>query len=156
MKYILLPAIMFSLLLVSCSKNDSKSSTPTKSEIITQASWKYDNAGIDGDRNGTIDFPPPSGVLTPCVTDNTLTLSSNGTGIVDEGTTKCTTTDPQSLPITWGFADNETSLKIGGGGILGISGQFKILELSTTKLSLSKDTTVPILGTVALIAVLKH
>jgi len=156
MKYTTLSSLLFVLFLVSCGKKDATPAAPTKTEVITQASWKYDNAGIDGDRNGTIDFPPPSGVLTPCVTDNTLTLSSNGTGIVDEGTAKCTTTDPQSVPITWSFTDNETSLKVGGGGILGISGQFKILELSTTKLSLSKDTTVPILGTVALIAVLKH
>ncbi|HVG40475.1 MAG TPA: hypothetical protein VM888_02595 [Chitinophagaceae bacterium] len=155
MKHTILICLSFCLFVVSCKKNDTKSE-PTKTEIITQASWKYDNAGIDADRNGSIDFPPPSGILLPCVIDNTLTLSSNGTGLVDEGSTKCATTDLQSVPITWSFADNETALKIGGGSLLGVSGQFKILELSTTKLSLSKDTTVPILGTVALIAILKH
>ena len=155
MKFISLAVLPILIFFISCNRNDAPAQ-PTKTSVITQATWKYDNAGIDGDRNGTIDFPPPAGILSSCMIDNTLTLSPNGTGVVDEGATKCNPTDPQSASITWSFADNETSLKLGGGGILGISGQFKILELSATKLSLSKDTTVPILGTVALIAILKH
>jgi hypothetical protein len=144
------------LLAIGCNQKDASPPAPTKTEVITQASWKYDNAGIDGDRNGTIDFPPPAGILVPCLTDNTLTLSANGTGTVDEGATKCAASDPQTAALNWSFADNETALQISGGNVLGITGKFKILELSATKLSLSKDTTVPVLGTVALIAVLKH
>jgi hypothetical protein len=94
--------------------------------------------------------------LEPCDTDGFLLLAANGTGTVDEGPTKCDPGFPQSAPITWSFSTNETVLNLNGGGVLGINGQFKILELTDIKLSLSKDTTIPFLGSGALIAHLKH
>jgi hypothetical protein len=74
---------------------------------------------------------------------------------VDAGTTKCDPSDPQSAAITWSFANNETALNIGGAGIIGISGQFKIVTLNETTLALSKDTTYQGAST-ALVVQLKH
>ncbi len=156
MKYPLLICLSFCFALAGCQKENSKSSAPTKTELITKSSWKYDNAGIDLDRNGVIDIPPPAGTLAACDTDDFLLLAANGTGSVDEGPTKCDATFPQSVPLTWTFSNNETMLNLNGGGVLGINGQFKILELSDIKLSLSKDTTIAFFGPVALIANLKH
>jgi len=156
MKYSFLTCLSFCLCLLSCDKGDSKSSEPTKTELITKSAWKYDNAGIDLDKNGVIDIPPPAGTLEACATDNFLTLTANGQGTVDEGPTKCDAGFPQSAPVTWTFSSSETVLNLGGGGVLGINGQFKILELSDIKLSLSKDTTIPFFGPVALIPNIKH
>jgi len=156
MKYPLLICLSFCFAFLGCQKDNSKSSAPTKTELITKSSWKYDNAGIDLDRNGVIDIPPPAGTLEACDTDNFLLLAANGTGTVDEGPTKCVAGFPQSAPLTWSFSSNETVLNLNGGGVLGINGQFKILELTDIKLSLSKDTTIPFFGPVALIANLKH
>jgi len=156
MKYPLLICLSFCFAFLGCQKDNSKSSAPTKTELITKSSWKYDNAGIDLDRNGVIDIPPPAGTLEACDTDNFLLLAANGTGTVDEGPTKCVAGFPQSAPLTWSFSSNETVLNLNGGGVLGINGQFKILELTDIKLSLSKDTTIPFVGPVALIANLKH
>ena len=156
MKYLFFTALVFSLAFLSCSKDGSNSSGSAKTELITKSSWKYDNAGIDLDKNGVIDIPAPAGTLETCATDNFLSLAANGTGTVDEGPTKCDAGSPQSVALTWTFSNNETTLNLNGGGVLGINGQFKILELSDVKLSLSKDTTIPFFGPVALIANLKH
>jgi hypothetical protein len=145
-----------SIFLFSCEKDDDDTpAEPTKTELMTKASWKYDNAGVDADRNGTIDFPAGT-MLQACLTDNILTLSANGTGNVDEGPTKCDAAQPQTSALTWNFTSNETMINLSGGGIVGISGQAKILALSSTALSLSKDTTIAPLGNVALIVNLKH
>lgn len=156
MKYSFLIGLCFCLTLLSCSKEGSNSSAPTKTELITKSSWKYDNAGLDVDKNGVIDIPAPAGTLEDCETDNFLILSANGRGTVDEGPTKCFVGAPQTVPITWAFSNNETILNLNGGGVLGINGQFKIIELTDAKLSLSKDTTISLFGSVALIANLKH
>ena len=122
--------------------------------MITGLSWKHDNSGIDTDKNGTIDLQPPSGILLSCVIDNSITFNANGSGTVDEGATKCNATDPQTSPFTWSFASGETALNINSGSA-GINGQFKILELSNTKLSISKDTTLNFFS-VALVVNFKH
>lgn len=152
----LLPVCLVALFAATSCGKDSGSSTPTKTETISSASWKYDAAGIDGDRNGTIDIPPPTGTILPCMTDNTITFNANGTGTIDEGTTKCNTTDPQSTAINWSFTNSETALNLNGTSVLGVSGPFKILSLTSTQLSLAKDTTVAIIGAVSLVVNLKH
>jgi len=151
MKFLIL-TMCFSLFLFSCKKDSSTSAS--KTDLITKAAWKYQDAGADIDKNGTIDLSISSQLQT-CETDNTLTLRSDGTGTLDEGATKCDAADPQSSNVNWSFSNNETLLNFNGAGILGISGQFKILTLSETALSFSKDTTLN--GTaISLLIQLKH
>ena len=157
MKYIkifLVPVILFT----ACNKDENKG--PTKTEMLTSQSWKYDSGGIDQDRNGTVDYPFSTipGLLTPCILDNTGSFSSNGTGVADEGATKCSVSAPQTIPFTWAFQNNETEINVQGPGLFGLGGKFTIKELTATSFSLSKDTTVttPVTMTVALIVKLKH
>lgn len=149
----LLPAVLF---LFSCQKDTSNNTTttPTNTDILVQQSWKFNNAGADLDKNGTIDTDISSQIQS-CVTDNTITFAKNGSGVVDEGATKCSTTAPQTQAFTWSFANSETALNLGGNAVVGINGQFKILALDATKLSLSKDTTLVGMP-VALIVNFKH
>ena len=138
MKYAILTiAVCFAF--ASCSKDSSENNGPTKTELLTKSSWKYEDAGADADKNGTIDLSITSSIPT-CVIDNFLTLSANGSGVVDEGAAKCDVNDPQTTAVTWSFANNESSLNLGGGGIIGVTGQFKIITLNESTLSLSKDT----------------
>ena len=141
-----------SLVFAACSKNEKNA---TKTELITASPWKYDNAGMDANKDGSIDFSITS-QLQACMTDNTLKLNTDGTGMVDEGPTKCDPSAPQSLAVTWSFTSDEANLNLGGGGLFGLSGQFKILTLNATTLKLSKDTTVAPFGAVALVVQLKH
>jgi len=127
-----------SFLILSCKK-DSSSST-TKTEQITSADWKYDNGGI-GDANGNIlvDFNT-TGSIPACSLDNTIHFNSNGSGMVSENANVCSGA-PATTAFTWSFSNNETVLNLSGGIVAGIGGSFKIKTLSSTQLSLIKDTT---------------
>jgi hypothetical protein len=140
----------------SCKKDESSPpATITKTTILAEQSWKFNNAGLDPDKNGSIDADV-SDQIPACLKDNTVSFSSNGNGIVDEGTTKCNTTDPQTVPFTWSFTSNETLININGNAIAGKGGQYKVVALSSTQLSLSKDTTVAPLGATTFLVNLKH
>ena len=145
---------IISLALFACKKNDSKSGGTTKTTLVTQQSWKFDNAGLDPDKNGSIDLDVSSQIPT-YVTDNTISFTSNGSGTVDEGATKKVNTDPQTIPFTWSFTSNETLMNINGAVIAGKGGQFKIVTLNSTQFALSKDTAVAGIQT-AFIVNLKH
>lgn len=148
--------ILLASFIASCQKDGAKNTEPTKTDVLVQSSWKFDNAGIDTNKDGTIEFDISSQIQA-CLKDNTITFTKNNTGTVDEGPTKCDPASPQTLPITWSFADNETSMNLGGNAIVGVNGKFKLLALTKDKLTLAKDTTVPLLpGTVQLVANFKH
>ena len=159
MRYLLIPAILF-IFSTGCGKDDDPPG-PTKTDHITSSAWKYESGGVDQDRNGTIDFTfAATGVLEPCVLDNTGTFLANNTGTTDEGLTKCSPTIPQTSIFNWSFTNNETMINISGSGLLGIGGQFKIITLTPSVFSFSKDTLVTIppfpTTTVSLIVNLKH
>jgi len=153
MKYTFL--VLFSAAIFSCGKDDPKpEAAETKTDVLTKASWKYESAFIDANRDGTTDFPIPPGFFDDCVLDNTVTFAANGTGVVSEGTDVCSGA-PATTNISWNFADSEKALVIGNGSIAGVGGQLKIVELSANRLTLSKDTVS--LGTnVAVVVSLKH
>ncbi len=148
-------AILF-LVFFSCKKDDSASTgTTTKTTILADQSWKFNNAGLDPNKDGTIDTDV-SNEVPSCLKDNTVSFASNGSGTVDEGATKCDTPDPQTIPFTWSFASNETLININGNAVAGKGGQYKVVALTSTQLSLSKDTTVPFLGATTFVVNLKH
>lgn len=155
MKYSFVLLSVVTIIAFGCKKDSSESSEETKTDIITKSSWKYDNAGGDLDRNGSIDTPLPSSLLQPCLTDNFIVFQANGTATIDEGPTKCDPLLAQTTDATWSFSNNETTLNLSGSGLVGLSGQFKILLLNTTQLHLSKDTTVTGIP-LALVVQLKH
>ena len=90
----------------SCSK---KTTPKTNLEYLTQAIWKFHDAGLDADENGTVDQTDPD--ATPCKRDNTLDFNTDGSGIADEGATKCDDADPQSTDFDWIFKANESQLE---------------------------------------------
>src|SRR3712207_1148032 len=103
-----------------------KSKSPSKTELLAKAAWKYDNAGLDTDRNGTADAPVPAGFIQACDMDNTITFNEDGTGIVDEGGTKCNGSNPQTAPFTWSFKDNEQTITFSNAVFGGLNGDVKV------------------------------
>ena len=155
MKYVAL-TIMIGFCFLSCKKDSSENNGPTKTELLTSSAWKYESGGADVDKNGSIDLSLEAiGTIPPCILDNSATFNADGTGINDEGATKCDPSLPQTTSFNWSFANNETALNISGNGFAGISGQFKITTLSTTRLTIAKDTTVNSIPA-TLIVNLKH
>ena len=96
-------------LFFACSKKDNKPAK-TKTDLLVQLNWKYDNSGFDTDKNGTIDQNDPQDA---CITDNIYTFHSDGTGVADEGATKCDPNDPQTVSFTWELKTNDTILNAG-------------------------------------------
>ena len=142
------------LYLISCKKDGDDDGGKTRLQLITSAAWKFDNAYFDQNKDNQPDFELPDGTLEDCDTDNIVTLNADGTGIVDEGATKCDGADPQTYNITWEFKVGEKTINIPGAGIGALSGDAEIVELTGTKLRLSKAITDPLPGNV--IVDLKH
>lgn len=127
------------LSLAACSKSGS---TKSKTELISSATWKFSQAGLDNNGDGTIDVAAPSGLVEACVTDNLVTFKSDKTGVVDEGATKCASTDPQTSAFTWALSADETQITFSGALVAGIGGDAKIIEISDSRFVLSKSIAV--------------
>jgi hypothetical protein len=158
MKTYALVFFLIGIVSFSCQKDDDNDDDDNKSrtELITSATWKYDNMMVDTDKDGDADSPVPSGYLESCETDNTLTLHTGGHGVLEEGSTKCDPSDPQSTDFTWELKDNETVLSTSSPIFGSFSGDAKITVLTSSKLQLQKEITVPVLGSVNVILDLKH
>jgi len=150
-------AVLLCVVFFSCKKKDSDSpSGSNKTTLLTQSSWKFNNAGIDPNKDGNIDTDI-SGFVSDCLKDNTVSFSSsNNSGTMDEGASKCNTSDPQSVPFTWAFTNSETKINITGNVIAGKGGEYKINSLTSTSFSLSKDTTISPFGQTTIVVNLKH
>ena len=125
-----LAAILF--ILSACQKdNEDPPAQKTKTELISQASWKFSSATVSG-----VDA---SGYLQACQKDNIYTFVAAGTGTIDEGPSKCNSGDPQTSPFTWNFLSNETMIHISTVLFSGGSNDFTLVSLSTTQLVASQN-----------------
>lgn len=139
----------------SCQKESDQPAEPTKTDQLTASAWVHESSGVDVDKNGTIDIPSTTAGIPTCRLDNVLTFKKDKTATADEGSTKCDQADPQSSTFNWNFADNETSLVISNNVFTALNGTMKIKTLSSTNLTLTKDTVVSS-NNVSLVVNLKH
>jgi hypothetical protein len=139
----ILSAIVITGVLLGCSKNNAGGTTPkTKTELLTQSSWKYDTAGIDANNDGIIDAALPAGYIKDCDRDNVLTFKNDSTGTVDEGPSKCDTASPQTTSFNWSFNSTQTVITSTSQLFSGIGGDFTVHSLSETEFHLGKTVTV--------------
>jgi hypothetical protein len=129
------------LIINSCSKKSSSSTGQTKTQLITASAWKFDTAGIDLNGDGTIDEALPGGVIPSCITDNTLTFSSDSTGVQNEGAIKCDSSAPQTSNFTWAFNSSQTSIVLPDSVFGSFSGTINITSLTATQLHLEQAVT---------------
>ena len=86
------------VILSSCKKDVE---TPkTKTELISQGSWKFKSATVGGTAYS----------IPACQQDNIYTFLAGGTGSMDEGATKCNVGDPSPVLFTWTFKLSETNI----------------------------------------------
>jgi hypothetical protein len=128
--FVLISANIF--LFSSCKKNNDPPSK-TKTELISQNTWKFKTATVGGT---TFTFPS-------CLTDLILTFATNGTGNLDEGPTKCNATDPQTTTFTWFFQNNETELVTSAPLIPNGSTTFTIVSLTESELVVTFGYSTP-------------
>ena len=157
-KVVFLSFVAMALFTIGCSKDKGNDGASERMTLITSAAWKYDNAQIDYDKNGTPDMGLPPGLLEDCDKDNIITFNNDGTGTIDEGSTKCDMGNPQSVGITWEFKDDAKVINIPENIFGNFSGDAQIKTLTATKLTLVKSIHVddPIPADVNVILDLKH
>lgn len=142
--------------LFACQKDSGNNNATTKTDLLTAGAWVHESSGVDVDKNGTIELSLEAAGVPQCRLDNVLTFQKNNTAVADEGAAKCNTADPQTTNFSWQFADNEGALVFSGNVFNQLNGKFAVRTLTNSSLSLSKDTTVGTLGSVAVIVNLKH
>lgn len=135
--------------ITGCGKDDDDP-TPakTKTELITQGSWKFQSASSD--LLGDISTLPQ----IACYTDNVMTFATDLSGTITEGTVVCTS--PAPATFTWAFQTNETILHLSFTLFPGGSPDFTIVSLNATNLVLSQSVTFPGYPTQTITVTFKH
>jgi hypothetical protein len=114
MKYVLLSiSVLISVNFFACKKEEL-----SKTEILTESKWFYQ----DAKRNGISIYAS----VRACVRDNMYFFKTNGELTIDEGNVKCSPSDPQSINFSWFFFSNEDSISIS-------NFRTKVIELSKTQ-----------------------
>ncbi|MBI5857781.1 MAG: lipocalin family protein [Sphingobacteriales bacterium] len=121
------------ILFIACNK-DEDPVPKTKTELLTQSSWRFGAATLNGS--------DVSSQLQACQKDNIMTFAAAGTGTIDEGPTKCNSGDPQTNPFTWSFQSNETVLQMSAPIFSGGSNSSAIVTLNESQLVLSQTITI--------------
>ena len=131
-------AIAF-LSITGCKKEKAAPAppAPTKTDLLTQSSWKFDHATASG-----IDI---SSQINACFKDNIATFTANGNMTLDEGVTTCSPSYAGSY--TWTFQSAESILHLSAAIFTGGSSDFTIVSLNSTNMVLSQQMTVGSLTT---------
>lgn len=116
-------AAFSTLFLTSCKKDNNEE---TKTDIVTQSSWKYETRGVDSD--GDLKLTGNEIVLQDCEKDDVYTFSKNGTALYNLGADNCGAS-VSSFETTWTFFDNETAFDFKGD-------KMKIISLTKDKFEL--------------------
>lgn len=99
------------LAIASCGKKtttNTSTTSKTKTQLLTQKTWKLTNVRYKINSGSWVDA---YGTISSCVKDNIVTYSTSGAYSIDEGATKCNTSDPQTyISGTWNFQNSETQL----------------------------------------------
>jgi len=132
---------LMTLLLIwtACSKNNSSNSNNSNMTLMTQAVWKYDTSGFALAGGNKIEFPDT--LIQPCVKDNTYQFRKDSTVVVDEGATKCNSTDPQTATYSWSISSGNPAILKSDANPLLVNG-VTVLVLNSNQLEVYKDTAV--------------
>jgi len=132
LSFLLLAAAAFG----GCKKDDATTTpTPvvTKTDLLTAKSWKITAQTLTITTNGTT---ISDNTLDACDKDDAYKFNTDKSLVVDAGTNKCLTSDPQKETGTWAFpSSDETKLRITLPNEA-INGDLTIKELTATTLHL--------------------
>lgn len=110
-----LPITLIMIALVTGLACKKEKVTKSRTELLTTGSWHVVaytvDPAVDWDGDGTKETNVYA-VEEPCIKDDRTTFFPNGTGELDEGPTKCNDNDPQTIPITWSFNQNESKITV--------------------------------------------
>lgn len=131
-----LSSLMMILVIASCKKSSSPSTPKTKTDLLTQGTWKFSAATVNGS--------DASSYIQACQKDNIYSFQSNGNGSMDEGASKCNSGDPQTVPFTWSWMTNETIIHVSTALYSNTTQDLTLVTLSETQLVVSTYYTPPV------------
>lgn len=124
--------LLFTLLTSAMCNKEDEPAPKTKTTLLASGNWYFTaytaDPAIDYDGNGTLETDLLA-VMQACQKDNYYAFRSDGSGEFNYGSQKCGN-EPQSLPYTWSFIENETKLKLDNGNV------YTVAELTDSKLQL--------------------
>lgn len=126
--------VLISCFFISCSNKEDTPAPKTKTQLLTQATWKFSSASAAG-----LDIT--NNALLTCIKDDITTFVSNGTGNISDGTILCSPTTGGNF--TWSFQSGETVLSLSASLFPGGSGTFNIITLNETNLVVSQNVVIP-------------
>lgn len=131
---VLLTALAF----VACKKDDP-APAPTKTELLTEKSWKVSaltvspGLVVDG-----VSYTDIYAQMDACSQDDLSQFKASGQILYDEGPSKCSDDSPQVQTGTWLFAAGETEIIVTDADH--VSYKYKLLELTATQLKVQYET----------------
>ena len=139
---ILVSLFCVGLLFGSCKKknNDPEDVTPTSvistetnTEKLCNKTWKLTaNIETNSVNTNTVDL---YATTSACLKDNTRTFSTSNSVTEDEGSTKCSSSNPQTFTYNWNWAGGETKI------VLANSDTVTVVELNATTLKYYSEST---------------
>src|SRR5262245_21487136 len=106
--FMLLLLATSAIVIFSCKKSGTNNTTKTKTELITAGPWKrtalISTPAYDWNANGVADTNVLN-IMFPCEKDNFETYYTNCVVVTNEGSSKCSPSDPQIWNSTWKFAN---------------------------------------------------
>lgn len=121
------------IVIPACEKEGDPPAAKTKTELMTQSSWKFEKATALG---SDISAHPS----LACYIDNTIKFEANLSGTGTEGASACSTPIPSTF--TWSFQNSESILRLSFILFSGGSSDFTIVSLTETNLVVSQTITV--------------
>jgi hypothetical protein len=120
----------------ACKKDENAPATPvapTRTQLLTSKPWTLTASTVSPAMMGMTNM---YSMMSACETDNTLKFNSDAskTLVQDEGATKCTTTDPQSISGSWNMNSGETQVTT---MLNGSSDTYTLIQLTSSTLSAS-------------------
>jgi len=119
-----------------CGKDDNPVVVKTKTQLVSQNTWRFSSATASGTDVSNQDPP-----FAACRKDNILTFAVGGSGNVNEGPTSCNPAENNSF--TWNFASSETILHVSIALYPNAPNDFTIVSLTETNLIVSFPYTPP-------------
>ena len=136
MKYILFITALAAILF-SCSK--SKDDDSAKEKALTTGTWKLSAYTTDHNKDGIYE-ENTFAMLADCEKDNFYTFKVGGELIKDEGATKCISSNPQTVTLSWSFMNKQAKLQFAGA-------TYQIEELTQSTLKLKGAVTYNVIFT---------
>ncbi len=98
---------------ISCQKEPDVT-LESRTDLLTSGTWRLTghtfDPPLDLDNDGEADDTDFFPYYEDCEKDDFYQFNADGSGVLDEGPTKCDADDPQTYPFTWSWRENETVL----------------------------------------------